>query len=102
MVALFRHESLLEITRFSLVLTVAASPVALPAILSVTMVVGVVNLARRQAIVSRLSAIEELAGVDVFCSDKTARLTQHRMQAAEPVLMDGFDARELFLTAALA
>jgi H+-transporting ATPase len=68
MVALFRHENFLEIFRFALVLTVAAIPVALPAVLSVTMAVGAVNLARRQAIVSRLTAIEELAGVDVFCS----------------------------------
>ena len=73
MVALFRHESLLEIIRFALVLTVAAIPVALPAVLSVTLAVGAVNLARRRAIVSRLTAIEELAGVDVFCSDKTGK-----------------------------
>jgi H+-transporting ATPase len=102
MVALFRHEPFLEIARFALVLTVAAIPVALPAVLSVTMAVGAVNLARRQAIVSRLTAIEELAGVDVFCSDKTGTLTKNEMRVAEPVALEGHDARELFLTAALA
>jgi H+-transporting ATPase len=102
LVALFRHQPLLEIARFSLVLIVAAIPVALPAVLSVTMAVGAVNLARRQAIVSRLTAIEELAGVDVFCSDKTGTLTKNEMQVAEPVVFDGFDERALFLTAALA
>ena len=102
MVGLFRHESLLDIARFSLVLTVAAIPVALPAVLSVTMAVGALNLARRQAIVSRLSAIEDLAGVDVFCSDKTGTLTRNRMQVAEAVLMDGFDAETLFQMAVLA
>jgi H+-transporting ATPase len=102
MVALFRHENSLEIFRFALVLTVAAIPVALPAVLSVTMAVGAVNLARRQAIVSRLTAIEELAGADVFCSDKTGTLTRNEMQVAQPVVRHGFDARALFLVAALA
>ena len=102
MVALFRHEHFLEIARFALVLSVAAIPVALPAVLSVTMAVGAVNLARRRAIVSRLTAIEELAGVDVFCSDKTGTLTQNQMQVAEPVVLAGHDQAGLFQLAALA
>ncbi|MBI1422330.1 MAG: HAD-IC family P-type ATPase [Gammaproteobacteria bacterium] len=102
MVSLFRHENLLEIARFALVLSVAAIPVALPAVLSVTMAVGAMNLARRQAIVSRLTAIEELAGVDVFCSDKTGTLTKNEMQVAEAVPLAGVTERDLFLTAALA
>jgi H+-transporting ATPase len=102
MVALFRHESFLEIVRFALVLTVAAIPVALPAVLSVTMAVGALNLARRQAIVSRLTAVEELAGVDIFCSDKTGTLTQNEMQVSEPVVLKGFTVDDLFLHAALA
>ena len=102
MVALFRHEHFLEIARFALVLTVASIPVALPAVLSVTMAVGAMNLARRQAIVSRLTAIEELAGVDVFCSDKTGTLTKNEMQVAEAVVLEKHTERELFLVAALA
>jgi len=102
MVTLFRHEHFLEIARFALVLTVAAIPVALPAVLSVTMAVGAMNLARRQAIVSRLTAIEELAGVDIFCSDKTGTLTKNEMQVAEPVVRGGYQESDLYLTAALA
>ncbi|NOY16650.1 MAG: HAD-IC family P-type ATPase [Gammaproteobacteria bacterium] len=102
MVSLFRHENFLEIARFALVLTIAAIPVALPAVLSVTMAVGAMNLARKQAIVSKLTAIEELAGVDIFCSDKTGTLTENRMQVAEPVTLGGHSQTELFELAALA
>ena len=101
-VGLFRHEAILEITRFALVLTVAAIPVALPAVLSVTLAVGAVNLARKQAIVSRLTAIEELAGVDIFCSDKTGTLTKNEMQVAEPIVFEGFNEQTLFTYAVLA
>jgi H+-transporting ATPase len=102
LVALFRHEAFLEIARFAMVLTVASIPVALPAVLSVTMAIGALNLARRQAIVSRLTAIEELAGVDVFCCDKTGTLTKNEMQVADPVPFPGHDAAELLRVAALA
>jgi H+-transporting ATPase len=102
MVSLFRHEDMLEIVRFALVLMVAAIPVALPAVLSVTLAVGALNLARREAIVSRLTAIEELAGVDILCSDKTGTLTMNEMRVADPVLLGGFQERDLFLMAALS
>ncbi|MGA7198709.1 MAG: metal-transporting ATPase, partial [Roseiarcus sp.] len=68
---IYRGEPILTLLQFSLVLTVAAIPVAMPTVLSVTMAVGARLLAKKQAIVSKLVAIEELAGVDVLCADKT-------------------------------
>ena len=99
---ILRNENLMEILRFSLVLTVASIPVALPAVLSVTMAVGAMQLARRQAIVSRLVAIEELAGVDILCSDKTGTLTKNVMQLGEPVTYDGYAQGDILFYAALA
>ncbi|MEN6337577.1 MAG: HAD-IC family P-type ATPase, partial [Phycisphaerales bacterium] len=87
--ALFRHESFLTSLRFALVLTVAAIPVAMPTVLSVTMAVGARLLAGKQAIVRRLAAIEELAGVDVLCADKTGTLTQNKLTLGEPVSLSG-------------
>ncbi len=77
-VAIVRGEPILTTLQFALVLTVAAIPVAMPTVLSVTMAVGARILAKK-AIVSRIVAIEELAGVDVLCADKTGTLTQNKL-----------------------
>ncbi|MGN6421940.1 MAG: plasma-membrane proton-efflux P-type ATPase [Asticcacaulis sp.] len=100
-VAMFRHESFLKTLQFALILTVAAIPVAMPAVLSVTMAVGAAKLAKMQAIVSRLAAIEELAGMDVLCADKTGTLTQNVLTLGEPQA-SGADPAELLLAAGLA
>ena len=97
-----RGKPLIDLLQFSLVLTVAAIPVALPAVLTVTMAVGALYLARRQVIVSRLASIEELAGVDVLCSDKTGTLTMNRMTVSVPFTVNGFKSEDLMFYAALA
>jgi H+-transporting ATPase len=101
-VALFRGDRMLTVLQFTLVLTVAAIPVAMPTVLSVTMAVGARLLARKEAIVSRLAAIEELAGIDVLCSDKTGTLTQNRLTLGEPFCVSGVPAEQVILSAALA
>ncbi len=97
-----RGEPVSELLIFSLVLTISAIPVAMPAVLTVTMAIGATALARKQAIVSRLDAIEELAGMDILCSDKTGTLTQNCMSVAPAYVSGNFSEEELFLYAALA
>ena len=101
-VGLWRGEPVLTVLQFALVLTVAAIPVAMPTVLSVTMAVGARLLAKKQAIVSRLVAIEELAGVDVLCADKTGTLTQNKLTLGDPFCLDKTTPDQLILAAALA
>jgi H+-transporting ATPase len=101
-IALFRHDPILSTLEFALVLLVAAIPVAMPTVLSVTMAVGARLLAKKQAIVTKLSAIEELAGVDVLCSDKTGTLTQNKLTLGDPFCVSGIPADQIILWAALA
>ncbi len=101
-VALFRGDPMLTTLQFALVLTVAAVPVAMPAVLSVTMAVGARLLAQKQAIVSRLASIEELAGMDVLCSDKTGTLTQNKLTLGTPFSLAPITVEELIQSAALA
>ncbi len=100
--ALYRHESLLVTLQFILILTIAAIPVALPAVLSVTMAVGAIALAKKEAIVSKLVAIEELAGMDILCADKTGTITKNELTVAEMKSFEGFTENDVLLTGALA
>ena len=101
-VALFRGDPMMTTVQFALVLTVAAIPVALPTVLSVTMAVGAKLLSASQAIVSRLASIEELAGMDILCSDKTGTLTQNKLTLGTPYTVKGVSAEETIQAAALA
>jgi H+-transporting ATPase len=101
-VALFRGDRLTTTLQFALVLTVASIPVAMPTVLSVTMAIGARLLARKEAIVSRLVAIEEIAGVDILCSDKTGTLTQNKLTLGDAFCLEGVSAEDVILAGALA
>jgi H+-transporting ATPase len=101
-VSIFRGDPILTTLEFALVLTVAAIPVAMPTVLSVTMAVGARLLAKKKAIVSKLVAIEELAGVDVLCADKTGTLTQNKLTLGDPFCLDKITADQVILAGALA
>ena len=101
-VSTIRGEPFLTTLQFVLVLTIAAIPVAMPTVLSVTMAVGARLLAKKKAIVSRLVAIEELAGVDVLCTDKTGTLTQNALTLGDPFAVGTVPVEQVRLSAALA
>lgn len=76
-------------------------PVGLPTVMSVTMAVGAKQLAKKQVIVKRLTAVEELASVSILCSDKTGTLTLNELTFDEPFLDNGYTNSDILLYAYL-
>jgi len=101
-VAFLRSESFLHTLQFALILVVAAIPAALPAVLTVTLAVGAVALAKKEAIVSRLTAIEEMAGMDILCADKTGTITQNSISIGDVKTFPGISEQDVIVAAARA
>jgi H+-transporting ATPase len=102
LVSIFRGQDILEIVQFALILTVASIPAALPAVLSVTMAIGAIALAKKEAIVSKLVAIDEMAGMDVLCSDKTGTITKNVLTLGGTKPYAEFTENDVLLFSALA
>ena len=102
LVSIFRGQNILEIIQFALILTVASIPAALPAVLSVTMAIGAIALAKKEAIVSKLVSIEEMASMDVLCSDKTGTITKNALTIGGTKTYAEFSENDVLLFSALA
>lgn len=98
----YRTVRIVPILRYTLAILIVGVPVGLPAVVTTTMAVGAAYLAKKQAIVQRLSAIESLAGVEILCSDKTGTLTKNKLSLHEPYTVEGVEADDLMLTGCLA
>ncbi|CAR23388.1 Plasma membrane ATPase [Lachancea thermotolerans] len=98
----YRTVRIVRILRYTLGITIIGVPVGLPAVVTTTMAVGAAYLAKKQAIVQKLSAIESLAGVEILCSDKTGTLTKNKLSLHEPYTVEGVEPDDLMLTACLA
>src|SRR5262249_59472310 len=95
-------EVALGILQFVLVLLVASIPVAMPAVFSITMALGALALSKQRAIVSKLSAIEEMAGGGILCSGKNRALDNKQLTLGDPILFLAQKAPGLLFAAALA
>jgi H+-transporting ATPase len=91
-----------DVLPFALILLVASVPVALPTTFTVATALGALEMSRHSVLVTRLSAIEEAAAMDVLCTDKTGTITLNQLALAQLCPADGLGPQELLRTAALA
>jgi H+-transporting ATPase len=100
--SLIRHVALLEMVPLMLVLLMSAVPVALPVMFTVSMAVGAKELAKRGVLVTRLSATEDAATMDVLCVDKTGTITMNQLTVTGVTPLDHATESEVLFAAALA
>jgi len=101
-ISLIRNAPLIEMIPLMLVLLMSAVPVALPVMFTVSMAVGSNELARRGVLVTRLSAAEDAATMDVLCVDKTGTITMNQLAVAGVIPLEGATEADVLLAGALA
>jgi plasma-membrane proton-efflux P-type ATPase len=101
-VSLIQGTKLLEILPLTLVLLLSAVPVALPVMFTVSMALGAMELAKRGVLVTRLSAAEDAATMDVLCLDKTGTITLNRLSVSSVETQGAYSEQDAILCGALA
>jgi plasma-membrane proton-efflux P-type ATPase len=100
--SLMRHAPLIEMIPLMLVLLMSAVPVALPVMFTVSMALGSKQLAKHGVLVTRLSAAEDAATMDVLCVDKTGTITMNQLAVTDVMPLAGATAAQVILAGALA
>lgn len=93
---------LVELIIFSIALAISVIPEALPVVTTFSLSRGALHLAKKKVVVKRLSAIEDLGGIDVLCSDKTGTITENELTVAEILCFGDYKKEDVILTAAEA
>ena len=86
--ALINKYTILEIIMLCSSLAVAAIPEGLPTVITITLSVGISNLAKKKTVVKQIQAVETLGAIDIICSDKTGTITQNKMTVKEEYVID--------------
>ncbi len=86
--ALINKYTILEIIMLCSSLAVAAIPEGLPTVITITLSVGISNLAKKKTVVKQMQAVETLGAIDIICSDKTGTITQNKMTVKEEYVID--------------
>ena len=94
--------NLLDVLPIVSVLLLSAIPVALPAMFTTSLAIGSRELAKKDVLVTRLSAVEDAATMNVLCVDKTGTVTMNRLSIATVLPLNGFTEKEVILFGALA
>ena len=100
--SLLEGSNLRDVLPIILVLLLSAIPVALPAMFTVSMALGSMELARKGVLVTRLSASEDAATMNVLCADKTGTITLNRLSIAKLIPSNNFTEQQVLLYGALA
>jgi len=102
LLTVIRGVPLIGLLPLLLVLLMSAIPIALPVLLTVAMAVGSKDLAKRGVLVTRLSASEDAATMDVLCVDKTGTITMNQLAVTEVMPLDGASEADVIVSGALA
>lgn len=86
--ALINKYTILEIIMLCSSLAVAAIPEGLPTVITITLSVGISNLAKKKTVVKQMQAVETLGTIDIICSDKTGTITQNKMTVKDEYVID--------------